>query len=51
MATKGIVRIASIASVVFHHGKLFSNDRDDSSDRDDYLETSLELSASGVVVE
>ena len=36
-----IARIASIASVVFHHGNLFSSDRDDSSYRDDYLETSL----------
>ena len=41
---QGIARIASIASVVFHHGKLFSSDRDDSGDRDDYLETSLKPS-------
>ena len=38
---QGIARIASIASVVFHHEKLFLSDRDDSSDRDNYLETSL----------
>ena len=25
----------------FHHGRLFSSDRDDSSDSDDYLETGL----------
>ena len=38
---QGIARIASIVSVGFHHGKLFSSDRVDSSDGDDYLETSL----------
>ena len=41
---QGIALIASIASVVFHHGKLFSSDRNDSSDRDDYLKNTTHYS-------
>ena len=41
MATKGSQESLQSRLSFFHHGRLFSSDRDDSSDSDDYLETGL----------
>ena len=39
METKGSQESLQSRLSFFHHGRLFSSDRDDSSDSDDYLET------------
>ena len=39
METKGSQESLQSHLSFFHHGRLFSSDRDDSSDSDDYLET------------
>ena len=41
METKGSQESLQSRLSFFHHGRLFSSDRDDSSDSDDYLETGL----------
>ena len=41
METKGSQESLQSRLWFFHHGRLFSSDRDDSSDSDDYLETGL----------
>ena len=44
METKGSQESLQSRLSFFHHGRLFSSDRDDSSDSDDYLETGLKSS-------
>ena len=43
METKGSQESLQSRLSFFHHGRLFSSDRDDSSDSDDYLETGLNI--------
>ena len=46
METKGSQGSLQSRLSFFHHGRLFSSDRDDSSDSDDYMETRLKAKRS-----
>ena len=51
METKGSQESLQSRLSFFHHGRLFSSDRDDSSDSDDYLETGLNSAFCQFVIE